>query len=119
MKVATGIIGLIVGLLVLLQSCTLTGAASLGQDAAMTEAGQVGMFVGLMFFVGGAFAFGVPLVGAIVFGVAAFFGFAVSGDFDDMGIWAIVAVILAALSLWSWRATRRAAARSASSKESA
>ncbi len=108
MKVATGTIGLIVGLLVLLQSCTLTGAAALGQNASMTEAGQVGMLVGFLFFVGGAFAFGVPLVGAIVFALASLLGFGLAGDFEDMGVWAVIALILGAMSLWSWRSARRA-----------
>jgi hypothetical protein len=110
MKVATCIIGLIVGLLVLMQSCTLTGAASLWQNAALTEAGQVGMLAGMLYFVGGAFAFGVPLVSAIVFGLAAIIGFAVSGEFNDMQIWAIIALALGAMSVWSWRSARKAKA---------
>jgi hypothetical protein len=116
MKIAVGIIGLILGLLVLLQSCTLAGVSSLGSDSSMTAAGQVGMFVGLLFFVGGAFGFGLPLVSAIVFAIAALFGFIASGKFGDMGLWATVALLLAALSAFAWysgRAKRRRAEQAA------
>jgi hypothetical protein len=107
MKLAAGIIGLIVGLLVLMQSCALTGLAALDQDSALTDAGYVGIFTGLMFFVGGAFAFGVPLVGAVVFVFAALVGFTVASDFGDMQVWGLVALALATLSFCSWRSTRR------------
>lgn len=112
MKIAVGVLGLIIGLLVLLQSCTLAGVSSLGSDASMTTAGQIGMFVGLLFFVGGAFGFGLPLVSAIVFAIAALFGFTASDKFTDMGVWATVALLLAALSGFAWysgRAKRRRA----------
>lgn len=67
MNIAVGILGLITGLLVLLQACTVPGVSSLSSGASITAAAQFGMFVGLLFFVGGAFGFGPPLVSAMVF----------------------------------------------------
>lgn len=94
------------GLLVLIQSCAVATTAHLATNQPASEAGQIGMIVGLLFFVGGAFGFGLPLVSAIVFAIAASFGFSVAGDFSDMGVWAAAAAVLAALSVYAWRSGR-------------
>ena len=98
MKIAIGIIGMMLGLLVTLQSCTVAGAAALGRNAEATQAGQVGIIIGFLFVLGGAFGFGLPLVAGILFIVAALFAFGNTGVFTDMGYWAGAAAILAAMS---------------------
>ena len=60
MKIAAGIIGLIIGLLVLLQSCAVATTASLAEIEIGKQEGSVGVFVAFAMFVGGAFAFGLP-----------------------------------------------------------
>jgi hypothetical protein len=112
MKIAGGIIGILLGLLVFLQSCTVATTAHLVSDGAATQAGSVGIFVGLLFLIGGAFSFGLPLIATIIFAMAALLAFAVSGDFSDMMIWGIVSAALAAMAFFAWRSGRpkRAAA---------
>ena len=66
MKIAVGIIGIFLGLLVLMQSCAVTAGSGLLQDKATGGAGAIGMLVGLLFFIAGAFSFALPLVGTIM-----------------------------------------------------
>lgn len=110
MKTAVGIIALILGLLVFLQSCTVTMGSGLAQNEAMGQAGAVGVFVGLAFFIGGAFAFGLPVVSMVVFIIASLLGFAAgaSGEFGDLSIWGGAAALLAIMSFFAWRAQRKA-----------
>lgn len=116
MKIAAGIIGLLLGLLVLLQSCTVATTASLGGNAAIGEAGSVGIIVALLFFIGGAFAFGLPIVSVVVFALAAALAFLVSGEFGDMATWGGAGIILAVLSFFGRRSDKKAkAARGATS----
>lgn len=109
MKIAVGIIGIVLGLLVLLQSCTVATGGHLVDNKTLGEAGSIGVFVGLLCFVGGAFAFGLPLVSVFVFALAALLAFMVSGDFPDMRVWGFATLLLAALSVWAWRKSRKPA----------
>ncbi|WP_105381358.1 hypothetical protein [Neorhizobium alkalisoli] len=110
MKIAIGIISLFLGLLVLLQSCTVRTASHMLGDQATSDAGAVGILVGFLFFVGGAFSFGLPAVAMIVFAVAALLGFAASaaGSFADLTLWAFVALAFAVGSFFIWRSARKA-----------
>ncbi|MBB4305034.1 hypothetical protein GGD81_004100 [Rhodobium orientis] len=71
MKIATGIVGIVVGLLVLLQSCAVGVGSNLVNDQATLQAGSVGVLVGFLFFVAGAFAFGLPVVSMVIFAASA------------------------------------------------
>ena len=105
MKIAVGIIGMFLGLLVLLQSCTVAAGSGLLQDKATSGAGAIGMLVGVLFFIAGAFSFGLPLVAAIMFAVAGLFAFlaATQGTFGDITIWGVVALVLALMAFFAWR----------------
>ncbi|MBX3576361.1 MAG: hypothetical protein KF723_04060 [Rhizobiaceae bacterium] len=116
MKIAVGIIGILLGLLVLLQSCTVATGGHLVDNKALGEAGSIGVFVGFLCFVGGAFAFGLPLVSVFVFALAGLLAFMVSGDFPDMMVWGFVSVGLAGLSAWAWRSGRTKAANATSQR---
>lgn len=109
MRIATGILGLILGLLVLLQSCAVTTGSAFLEDDATSEAGAIGLFIGLLYFVGGAFAFGLPGVSVIVFGFAGLLGFAAAaqGEFTDLAVWAGAAIILATMAFFSRKKTKR------------
>ncbi|MBX4918359.1 hypothetical protein HJA76_01260 [Rhizobium bangladeshense] len=110
MKIAVGIIGIFLGLLVLMQSCAVTAGSGLLQDKATGGAGAIGMLVGMLFFIAGAFSFALPLVGTIMFGLAAAFAFLTStqGSFSDLTIWGFIALVLAVMSFFTWRAAKRA-----------
>ncbi|MBB4114574.1 uncharacterized membrane protein YjfL (UPF0719 family) [Rhizobium sp. BK226] len=109
MKIAVGIIGIFLGLLVLMQSCAVTAGSGLLQDKATGGAGAIGMLVGLLFFIAGAFSFALPLVGAIMFTLAAAFAFiaSTSGSFSDITIWGFIALVLAVMSFFTWRSAKR------------
>ncbi|MBX5202425.1 hypothetical protein [Rhizobium sp. NZLR1] len=109
MKIAIGIIGIFLGLLVLMQSCAVTAGSGLLQDKATGGAAAIGMLVGLLFFIAGAFSFALPLVGAIMFGLAAAFAFLAStqGSFSDLTIWGFIALVLAVMTFFSWHSGKK------------
>lgn len=107
MKIAIGIIGIMLGILVLLQSCTVGTASHMIGNEAASEAGALGLFAGLLFFVAGAFAFGLPLVSTIVFAAACLIAFAGSAEFPDLQIWGFVALGMAALAYFAWRSEKK------------
>lgn len=110
MRTAVGIIALILGLMVFLQSCTVTMGSGLAQNEAMGQAGAVGVLVGVAFFIGGAFAFGLPVVSMVVFAVASIMGFSAGADgqFGDLSIWGGAAAILSVMAFFAWRSQRKA-----------
>jgi hypothetical protein len=106
MKIATGIIAIMLGLLVLLQSCTIGAGSSLTGNQAMAEAGGVGAIAGFILFVGGAFSFGLPMVGAIVFVLAALVAVSGADQIPDLRVWAVLSLVLAAMALFAWGSGR-------------
>ena len=110
MRMAVGILGLVVGLLAFLQSCAVYVGSDMTGDTATSEAGAVGLVVGLAYLVGGAFAFGLPTVSLVVFALAALAAFAAaaSGEFADLNVWGFGALILAVLSFVARRKGQRA-----------
>ncbi|MEN0115464.1 MAG: hypothetical protein AAGD15_01970 [Agrobacterium cavarae] len=108
MKIAVGIIGLFLGLLVLLQSCAVTAGSGLANDSATGAAASIGMLVGIVFFVAGAFSFARPLVGAIMFFLAGLLAFLAStqGKFGDITIWGYIALLLAVMGFFTWRSAK-------------
>lgn len=119
MKIAVGIIGMIIGLLVFLQSCTVSVGSSLAENEAMGQAGAVGVFIGFAFLIGGAFGFALPVVSMIVFSIAALFGFAAGadGEFADLTYWGGAAAVLATMSFFAWRSQRKAKQAATSANE--
>ncbi|BCG98121.1 hypothetical protein MesoLj131b_01210 [Mesorhizobium sp. 131-2-5] len=108
MKIAVGIIGILLGLISMLQSCAVATGGSITANHDLAGAGSVGVLVGLLFFVGGAFAFGLPLVSAIIFVVGSLFAFIAASSFTDMKIWAFADLILAAMAFFAGRSARAA-----------
>jgi hypothetical protein len=109
MKIAVGIIGLFLGLIVLLQSCAVTAGSGLANDSATGAAASIGMLVGLVYFIAGAFSFALPLVGAIMFFIAGLLAFLAStlGNFGDITIWGYIAIVLAVMGFFTWRSAKR------------
>ncbi|MER8646819.1 hypothetical protein [Mesorhizobium sp. M1252] len=107
MKIAVGIIGILLGLVSMLQSCAVATGGNILENKDLVGAGSVGLLVGLLFFVGGAFAFGLPLVAAIVFVLGSLFALLAASAFPDMYIWAVADLILAAIAFFAWRSGRR------------
>lgn len=105
MNIATGIIGIILGLLVLMQSCAVATGSSLANDQSTFDAGAIGILAGICYFIGGAFAFGLPRVAMVVFGIAAAIAFlaASQGSFQDLSFWGGVALVLAIMAFFAGR----------------
>lgn len=107
MKIAIGIIGIMLGILVLLQSCTVGTASHLVGDAATGDAGSLGILAGLLLFVGGAFAFGLPIVSTVTFTLAGLIAFAGSAEFPDLKVWGFIALAMAVMAFFTWRSTKK------------
>lgn len=107
MKIATGIIAMLLGMLVLLQSCTVGTASHMIGDKASSDAGGIGLIAGFLIFVGGAFAFGLPFVSVIVFMLAGLLALMGAAEFPDLRVWAIACFILATMAFFAWRAGRK------------
>lgn len=95
MKIAVGIIGLVLSMVAFMQSCTIAGLSRLADDETIVEAGTFGMLTAFLMFLGGAFAFGLPRAAQVFFGLSFIASIPAREDFPDMWIWGIVAAILA------------------------
>ncbi|MDP9478115.1 MAG: hypothetical protein M3R38_20950 [Actinomycetota bacterium] len=109
MRVATTILSLALMLVVGAQSCVVTVGSALAEDEAATNDASIGLLVAFLFLVGGAFAFGLPLVSLIVFVVAGLLGLLVgtTSEFTDLAVWGVASFVLAGLSFFGMREKRR------------
>lgn len=107
MKIAIGIIGIMLGILVLLQSCTVGTASHMMGDAATGDAGSLGILAGLLLFIGGAFAFGLPIVSTVTFTLAGLIAFAGAAEFPDLKVWGFVALAMAVMAFFTWRSAKK------------
>jgi membrane protein implicated in regulation of membrane protease activity len=103
------ILGLILMVIVGLQSCAVSFGGSLGNRQGMEEGGSVGLPIALLFLVGAAFALVFLLVSLLSFLVAGLLGLAAGATipFTDLTIWGVVSLVLAVLSFFGWREKRR------------
>jgi len=102
LKIAAAVISLILGAVITFQSCTV---GSLGAIVAPeSKAGPIGLFAGILLMVGGAFAFQLPKVAAIISVICALLAFMEStNDFSDMKIWAVICLGIAAMEFFAAR----------------
>lgn len=108
MRIATGVIALVIMLVVGVQSCMVTGLGSLGQDEDLAGGGAIGVLVGFLFLLGGAFSFARPKISMVVFGIAALFGFIGSTTgFSDLSVYAWASLILACMSYFGDKELRK------------
>lgn len=112
MRIAVGIIGLMVGLLCVLQSCTVAVGSHLVADQSGFGDGAAGMMVGALSFIGGAFAFGLPGTASVIFVLAGLVGVLIGsqGSFSDLSLWGGACLILAVMAFFGRRRKRRAGA---------
>jgi hypothetical protein len=111
MKIASGILSLLFGLIVMGQSFLVGIGGSIISDESMNQGGAVGLLVSLLLMVGGAFAFQVPKVALFFTGAASLFGLAAGATtvYSDMTAWGVVAIILTALNIINSRKPKRSA----------
>lgn len=97
MRIAVGIIALVLSLMVFMQSCALTGVSSIADEQAMGEAGAIGILMAFGMLLGGAFAFALPNVAKIIFAIVFLLSFAAKTDFPDAAFWGYVSLVLGVL----------------------
>lgn len=106
MRIAAGVVGLVLMLPILFQSCAagVGGALSPGRTD-MAQGGAVGVVVAFGYLLGAAFSFALPVVGAVFFGVAGLLALAAGATtaYTDLTVWGVVALLLAGLDLLAAR----------------
>jgi hypothetical protein len=105
MRIAIGIIGLIFMVLVLVQSCAVSFGGAILEEEGLLQGGAAGMLVGILFGVGGAFAFRLPKVSIGIFVVGAVLGLVagLTTGYSDMVVYGVVSIILSILSFVAHR----------------
>jgi hypothetical protein len=108
------ILSLILMLVVGAQSCAVSVGDSMLGEKASQQGGAIGIFMALLFLVGGAFALAFPLVSLVAFVLSGIFGLTAGAttSFSDLSIWGWVSLALAVLSFFGWREKRRRRAES-------
>lgn len=119
MKLAIGIIAIMLGILVTVQSCTISTLSAVTENEATFGAGAAGVFAGFLLFVGGAFAFGLPFVAMIIFVIAGLLALVGINEFPDLKIWAGLSFVMAAMAFFASRSPNRNDVKATSGKPSA
>jgi hypothetical protein len=116
MRIATMILALILMLIVGFQSCAVTVGDEVVGEKTSQQGGPLGIFMALLFLVGGAFALALPLVSLVAFILAGLVGLAggATTSFTDLSIWGWVSLALAVLSFFARREKRKRRTESAS-----
>jgi hypothetical protein len=109
MKIATGIISLIIGLIVFLQSCAVGIGGAIFADEVSSQSGSVGLFVAFLLWIAGAFAFALPKVAMVISAIAGIFALmnGATSDYADMTVWGVIAFILAILEFFAGRKPKK------------
>lgn len=91
------------------QSCLANCVGEVSADEDLAGGGAVGVLVALLFLIGAAFAWGLPIVSVVSFSIAALFGWAVGAttEFNDMAVWGFAAAILAVMSFFGTREKKK------------
>ena len=97
MRVATLILGLVLMVLLDLQSCAATVGDAIANTPTSQQGGSLGIFMAALFLIGAAFALYLPLVSFVSFLIAGLVGLLAgsSTSFADLTIWGIASLILA------------------------
>lgn len=112
MRLAIGILSLIFGIVMGLQSCAVFVGGDLIQKEELGSAGAMGLGVSFLVLVGGALAFQLPRLAGLFFVFGGLFGLIVpTHDFPDLRVWSVGALVVAVLCFLS--AGRKKSERSA------
>ena len=108
MRIATLIVGLLLGLLLTIQSILFIGLSGEVETDPNAGAGAAGFLMALMWLVACALVISFPLVSTVIFAISALIGlFAASGDFADLPYFGGIAIGLAVMAFFGWRGKRR------------
>jgi hypothetical protein len=109
MRIAVTIIAGGLTLVIALQSWTDRVGDGLSTNERLQGAGDAGWFVAFLYLLGSGFAYGVPALSVVMFGLAGVvsLGVAANRDAAVFGVWGVVALVLAGTSAFCWREKRR------------
>lgn len=107
MRIAVLIIGLLLGLLMFLQTFAVYVLSDVADQDKATGAAAIGIVMALMWLVACALVIGFPMVSVVLFALAGLLGLAASGEFPDLAYWGGVSFILALMSFFGWRGKRK------------
>lgn len=105
MRKAVLILGIILMVIVFVQSLLVGFGGTVFSDAALARGAFLGRIVALLFGVGAAFALGKPGISAILFGAGGLVGI-VGGlltGYHDLILWGVLSIGLGALSFFAMR----------------
>jgi hypothetical protein len=110
MRIAVSIIAGGLTLVIALQSCTAQVGGGVSRNAPLRAAGDAGWLIALLYLLGAGFAYGVPALAAIVFGLTGVISLGIGANtgVGAFGFWGLLALTLATMSLAGWREKRRA-----------
>lgn len=105
MRIAALIIGLLVGLLLFVQSWTIgIFSETTVVDDVTASAGGAGLIMALAWLLASALVIPFPLVSTIIYGLTVPIGlFTPTGDFGDLRFHGFVAIVLTLMALFGWR----------------
>lgn len=109
MKLAVGILCLVFMLIEGAQSILIGITGAIGQVHGTGESWAMGTLISLGFLFGGAFAFKLPTVSAVILGLFGLTGVLAGNTtaFTDLRVWGVLQLIFCALSIWAAYLTRR------------
>lgn len=107
MRIATLIVGLLLGLMLTIQTFAATAIGDLGNDTTTATAAGAGFGMMLLWLLGCALVIPFPLVSTVLFALSALLGLLVpTGDFADLRFHGFAAVVLTIMALLGYRGKR-------------
>lgn len=110
MRIAVLIIGLLLGLLMFLQTVLVYAGASATEQDDLAGAAAGGVFMAFLWLVACALVLPFPVASVVLFALAGLIGFAAgaSSDFADLPVWGGISFVLAVMAFFGWRGKRAA-----------
>lgn len=110
MRVAVLIIGLLLGLVMFLQTVVVYAASSATEKDDLAASAAIGVLMAIMWLVACALVIGFPMVSVVLFTLAGIFGIlsASTAEFSDLYVWGSISFVLAAMAWFGWRGKKAA-----------
>lgn len=108
MRIAVLVIGLVLDIGLFIQALAIFSLSNAIDRQDTATAGAVGVFMAFLWVVGCGLVIPAPRVAVGLFVMAALFGFAASGSYPDLAIWASISLVLAVMSYFGHRGKRTA-----------
>lgn len=108
MRIATLILGLMLGGIFFLQALLGNVLASAADSANQTEATSIGIVMAAMWLLASALVIAAPRVAGLLFILSAALGFGFAASYPDLTVWSSIALVLALFAYLGYREKRTA-----------